>query len=119
MPRIGELMKSHRKGGSNRVYEKRRRFGDWELLDSLGTLNDVDGFIEIAEIRTVALVGGTVVANAEGNNSTQLRGTAYVNYYVLKDHTVHERFAVNRSYRIPTSGSTNILDVLNDMKRKR
>lgn len=92
---------------------------NWELLDSLGTLNDVDGFIEIAEIRTVTPVGGTVVANAEGNNSTQLRGTAYINYYVLKDHTVHERFAVNRSYRIPTSGSTNILDVLNDMKRKR
>lgn len=92
---------------------------NWDFLDSLGNKDDVDGFIEIAEIRTVAPVGGTVVANTQGNNSTYLKGTAYMNYYVLKDHNVFERYAVYYSYRIPTSGSTNIISILNDMKRKQ
>ncbi len=92
---------------------------NWNYLDTLGKQNDVNGFIEIAEIRTVSPVGGTVLANSQGNSSTYLKGTAYVNYYILKDHNVFERYAVNYSYRIPTSGNTNIINILNDMKRKQ
>jgi hypothetical protein len=92
---------------------------NWEYLDSLGAQQGVQGFIEIVEIRTVAPIGGTIGANLEGQNSSRLDGTAFVNYYILKDHVIHERFAVHRSYRIPTSGSTSIIQVLGDMQRKR
>lgn len=91
---------------------------NWTYLDSLGARNNVNGFIEIAEIRTVSPQGGVIGSTVEGNSSYQLKGTAYINYYILKDHVVHERFAVNRSYRISTSGSS-IIDVLSDMQKKR
>jgi tetratricopeptide (TPR) repeat protein len=92
---------------------------NWDYLDTLGKQQGLQGFIEIAEIRTTEPIGGTVGANLEGQNSSRLDGTAYVNYYILKDHIIHERFVIQRSYRIPTSGTTNILDVLGDMQRKR
>lgn len=92
---------------------------NWEYLDTLAAQNDLDGFIEIAEFRTVSPVGGTIAANVEGKSSTKLHGTAYINYYVNEGHWVRERFVVRKSYRIPTSGSTSILDMLADVQKKR
>lgn len=92
---------------------------NWTYLDSLGKQNGVQAFIEIAEIRTVAPLGGAIGANLDGTNSYKLDGTAFINYYVLQDHVIHERFSVRRTYRIPTSGTTNIFDILNDIQKKR
>lgn len=92
---------------------------NWPYLDSLAKKHNVDGFIEISELRTVAPKGGAVVANVEGNSSYRIDGTAYMNFYIIKDHFVRERMIVRESYRIRTSGSTNILDMLGDVQRTR
>jgi catechol 2,3-dioxygenase-like lactoylglutathione lyase family enzyme len=92
---------------------------NWPYLDSLAKKHNVDGFIEIAELRTVAPKGGSIVANMEGNSSTRIDGTAYMNFYIIKDHFVRERMIVRKSYRIRTSGSTSLLDMVNDVQRTR
>lgn len=40
---------------------------NWTYLDSLGARNNVNGFIEIAEIRTVSPQGGVIGSTVEGN----------------------------------------------------
>jgi hypothetical protein len=42
-----------------------------------------------------------------------------MNVHVVATGENHERFSVVRSYNIPISGSTNIIDILNDIQRKR
>ena len=92
---------------------------NWSYLDTIAKQNNLDGFIELAEIRTVAPVGGTIAANMEGKSSTTLEGTAFVNYYVVQDNWAQERWSVRKKYRIPVSGGTSVLDMLGDVQKKR
>lgn len=92
---------------------------NWSYIDSAAALNKLNGFIEIAELRTVSPIGGTVLANMEGKSSTTLSGTAYVNYYIAKEHVSHERMAVHYKYNIPLSEGSSVIDIFNDVKRKQ
>lgn len=92
---------------------------NWDFMDSVGAALKVHGFIEIEEVRTIAPVGGAVAANLQGQSSSKLDGTAYVNFYILDGRISHERRAVREVYRIPTSGSTDLISILSDMNRKR
>lgn len=92
---------------------------NWDVLDSLAAARGIDGFIELSEIRTVSPVGGTVLANAAGQQNNRLSGTLFMNVHVVSTGEDHERFSVNKTYNIPISGSTNIIDILNDIQRKR
>ena len=92
---------------------------NWAYLDSTAVKNKLDGFIEIAEIRTVSPVGGTVLASAQGSSSSKLEGTAYVNYYLTDNHWTQERMAVYSYYNIPTSGTGSVIDILNDVQKKK
>ena len=38
---------------------------------------------------------------------------------VIDGRIAHERFSVRRSYRIPNSNSSSIIDILSDMQHKR
>lgn len=92
---------------------------NWDMLDSVARVQGIHGFMEISEVRTVSPVGGTVLANATGQTNNRLSGTIYVNMRVISTGVVHERLASSYTYNIPISGSTNIVDILNDMQRKR
>lgn len=92
---------------------------NWTYLDSTAVKNKLDGFIEIAEIRTVSPVGGTILASAQGSTSSKLEGTAYVNYYLTDNHWTQERMAVYSYYNIPTSGTGSVIDILNDVQKKK
>lgn len=92
---------------------------DWEILDSIAKVRGIDGFVELSEIRTVSPIGGTVVANATGQTRNRLTGTIFMNVHVVATGENFERFSARESYNIPISGSTNIIDLLNDIQRKR
>jgi hypothetical protein len=92
---------------------------NWAFLDSTAAKNKLDGFIEVAEIRTISPIGGSVLANAQGSSSSKLEGTAYVNYYINENHWSQERMAVYSYYNIPTSGTGSVIDILNDIQKKK
>ncbi len=92
---------------------------NWTYIDSAAKANELDGFIEIAELRTVSPVGGSVLANAEGKSRTYIDGTAYVNYYIAGEHVSHERIVVRYRHHIRLSEGTSVIDVLNDVKKKQ
>lgn len=91
---------------------------NWILLDSIAEKEGFDGFIELSKLETQSPVGGTVLANATGQNSMRLDGSMYINTYIIKDHLAIEQYKVFHRYNIPTSGSTSLINILNDSKRK-
>ncbi len=92
---------------------------NWTILDSLAEERGIDGFVELNEIRTVSPVGGTLLASATGQTRSRLKGTVFINVHVVATGENFERFSATRTYNIPTSGSTNIIDLLNDLQRRR
>ena len=92
---------------------------NWTLIDSIGRLEGIDAFVELNELRSVAPVGGTVVAIATGKTSSKLTGTLFVNIHVVETGFDFERFSVSRYYNIPNSTTGNPIDILNDVQRKR
>ncbi len=109
---------------SARIVESEEVHGEngalnWDVLDSLANEQELDGFIELVEFRSQAPIGGSVAANATGQTSQKLSGTLIMNVH-LQDTTLRfDRLSVNGWYRVPLSGSTGILDILNDAARKR
>lgn len=92
---------------------------NWTYIDSLCTARNIHGIIELTEVQTISPIGGTVIANTTGQNSTRLEGYLYSNIYIANTHEQVERLSVRRFYNIPLSGSTNIIAVLNDVQRKQ
>jgi tetratricopeptide (TPR) repeat protein len=92
---------------------------NWAYIDSAAKANGLDGFIEIAELRTVSPVGGSVMANMEGKSRTYIDGTAYVNYYIANEHISHERMVVRYRHNIRLSEGNTVFDILNDVKKKQ
>lgn len=92
---------------------------NWDMLDSVAKVKGFHGYIELTEVRSISPVGGTILANATGQTNHKLTGTLYVNVHVVSTGENFERYAVNHTYNIQLSGSTNIADVLTDMQRKR
>lgn len=92
---------------------------DWDYIDQYCVRNDLHGVMEIAELRTISPIGGTVLANLEGKSKSRLDGTAYINIYIANDHISHERFAVRYYYNIPLSQGQSIIDILSDIQKKR
>ncbi|NRA13852.1 MAG: hypothetical protein HRT57_18070, partial [Crocinitomicaceae bacterium] len=92
---------------------------NWNFIDSLGRIQGIDAFVELNELRSVAPVGGSVIAIATGKLSTKLEGTLFVNIHVVKTGFDFERFSVDRSYNIPLSTSGSPIAVLGDIQKKR
>lgn len=92
---------------------------NWSTIDSLCAARNIHALIELTEVQTISPVGGTVIANASGQNSTRLEGYLYSTIYIANSHEQIERLSVRRFYTIPLSGSTNIIAVLNDVQRKQ
>ncbi len=92
---------------------------NWPYIDSLCAAREIHALIELTEVKTISPVGGSVLANATGQNSTQLEGYLYSNVYIANTHEQIERLQIRRFYTIPLSGSTNIIAVLNDVQRKQ
>jgi hypothetical protein len=92
---------------------------DWEELKQIAQEKNVEGFIELTQMETLSPVGGNVLANASGQRSTRLEGTMYVNYYVPSTKQKYERYKVFYVYNISLSGSTNVIDLFNDVQRKK
>lgn len=91
---------------------------NWRLLDSIAEKEGLDGFIELSRLETQTPVGGTVVANATGQNNMRLDGSLYINTYIINNRLAIEQYKVFHRYTIPTSGSTSIINILNDSQRK-
>lgn len=92
---------------------------DWVYIDSLCRSKNMQGLIELIEVRSVSPVGGTVLANASGQRSAKLEGSLIVNYHVAQTHESFERWRVNHTYNVPLSGNLSVIDILGDMQRKR
>jgi hypothetical protein len=92
---------------------------DWDYLDSIAVLRGIDGYIELSELKTMSPTGGTVLGNVNGQTRQRLEGTIFVNVHLVESEQRFERYSAWARYNIPTSGSTNIMDILNDMQRKR
>ena len=91
---------------------------NWTLLDSIAEKEGFDGFIELSKLETQTPVGGTVLANATGQTNMRLDGSMYINTYIIKDQLAIEQYKVFHRYNIPTTGSTSLINILNDSKRK-
>lgn len=91
---------------------------NWHLLDSIAQAETLDGFIELRTMETTSPVGGTVLANATGQNSIQLNGTMYVNVYFPERQISTPQYKVYHNYHIPTSGNLSIISILNDIQLK-
>ena len=92
---------------------------NWEFIDRYCQENNLDGIIEIAELKTISPLGGTVLANLEGKRKSRLDGTAYMNYYIAGSHDSYERFQVRYSYNIPLSEGQTLIDILSDIQKRR
>ena len=92
---------------------------NWIYIDSLCDTLQLDGLIEMAEIKTISPIGGSVLASALGQSSTRLEGHLYTNVYFPNSHTTMERLHIRRYYNIPLSGGATIVDILNDVQRKQ
>ncbi len=91
---------------------------NWTQLDTLCAQNNLQGIIEFTSIKTISPVGGSVLANATGQSSTQLQGYLYANLYLAGSHQAIEKLDVRRNYVIPLSGSS-IIAILNDIQQKQ
>lgn len=92
---------------------------NWVYIDSVSKARNLQGLVELVEVRTTSPVGGTVVAAATGQRSSRLDGTLVVNYYIAGTHDRFERYSVHYKYNVPLSGSMTLIDVLNDIQRKK
>ncbi|MDX1652253.1 MAG: DUF6340 family protein [Brumimicrobium sp.] len=92
---------------------------EWEKLKEIAKEKELDGFIELTQMESVAPVGGSVLANASGQNNMRLEGTMFVNYYLVDGEQKYERYKVYHVYNIPTSGTNSVVGILNDVRRKR
>lgn len=92
---------------------------NWETIDSICFAQNIEGIIELIEVQTISPVGGSLLASATGQTSTRLEGFLYANIYIANTHETIERLSVRRFYNIPLSGTTSIIDILNDVKRKQ
>lgn len=92
---------------------------NWEFIDSLCAERNIHGLIELSEVKTISPVGGSVLASATGQTSSKLEGYLYTNVYIANTHEQIERIYVRRFYNIPMSGSTNVIEILNDFQRKQ
>lgn len=91
---------------------------DWDKIDSVAKAENIDGIIELLEIKSTSNIGGAIGA-ASNNTRSYLDGTLYTTVHLIDTTLAFERLWVRRRYNIPSTGSTNIMDVLSDMKRKR
>jgi hypothetical protein len=92
---------------------------NWAFIDSVCRTRNMQGLIELIEVRSVSPVGGTILANASGQRSAKLQGSLIVNYHIAQTHESFERWRVNHTYNVPLSGNLSVIDVLGDMQRKR
>lgn len=92
---------------------------NWSNIDSICNSQNIEGILELVEVQTISPVGGTLLANATGQTSTRLEGYLYANVYIAKSQQVEERLRIRRYYNIPISGTTSVVDILNDVKRKQ
>jgi hypothetical protein len=92
---------------------------DWQKIDSLCAVNEVQGIIEIEYFTSQAPVGGVVLGNVLGSTNHPLRGTAFVNMYLSGYQSQLERLDMSEMVNIPISGTLNPLNVLTDVLRKR
>lgn len=92
---------------------------DWSKIDSLCAANETEGIIEIEYFTSQAPVGGVVLGNVLGSNSSPLRGTAFMNIYLAGYQSHLERLDINEMVNIPISGNLNPLNVMSDVLRKR
>ena len=92
---------------------------NWELVDSLCNSQNIQGILELTEVQTISPIGGSLLASATGQTSTKIEGYLYANVYVAGSHETIEKLRIRRFYTIPVSGSTSIIALLNDVKRKQ
>ncbi len=92
---------------------------NWELVDSIARSQKLDVLFEIESIKTVSPVGGSVLAGATGQTSTELKGTAVVNIYIAESHQAFEKMTIRKSYSIPVSATTTVFDLLNDAQKRK
>ncbi len=92
---------------------------NWFFIDSVCRTRNMQGLIELVEVRSVSPVGGTILANASGQRSAKLEGSLIVNYHIAQTHESFERWRVNHTYNVPLSGNLSVVDVLGDIQRKR
>lgn len=92
---------------------------NWATIDSLCNSQVLEGILELTEVQTISPVGGSLLASATGQSSTRLEGYLYANIYISNTHEIIERLRIRRFYNIPLSGTTSIIDILNDVKRKQ
>lgn len=92
---------------------------NWIFVDSLCAARNLQGIAEMVELRTTAPVGGSVMANVAGKSSTKLEGTLVSSFYVARTHEKYERYSVYHKYNIQVSENSSLLDILNDVQKKR
>ncbi len=91
----------------------------WDVIDSVAKTKNYDGIFQMDELRSSSPVGGSVLANVSGQQSTPLNGTLFITVRLVESKEKHERFSVRYRYNIPISGSTSVIDILNDVVKKR
>ena len=92
---------------------------NWSAIDSICNSQVLQGILELTEVQTISPVGGSLLASSTGQSSTRLEGYLYANIYIANTHEIIERLRIRRFYNIPLSGTTSIIDILNDVKRKQ
>lgn len=91
---------------------------DWVVLDSISQADSVDILVELTDFDATILMGTAVISVITNQPGTQkLKGSLGVNIFDVTNHKLIGEYKVENEIDIPFSG--NLLDVDNDVRRKR
>lgn len=91
---------------------------NWDFLNAYAQERHLDGFLIMNELHSVSPIGGTVIGNVIGQSSSRLEGILHYEIRTVSNQRL-EGLSCRYVHNIPLSGTTNILDILNDVARKR
>lgn len=91
----------------------------WDSIMARAQRRGLHAVLVMTELRSVSPLGGTIVGNVTGQNNSKLEGILHYEIRTLDDGGRIEGLTCRSVYNIPISGSTNVIDILSDVARKR
>lgn len=92
---------------------------NWEYLERLKEARGIEVIVEMAELRTTSPLAQAAISSATGQRTERIEGNLDFNYYIIPTREKHEKYWIQRFYRIPTTQGQNVAVILSDIRRKQ
>lgn len=91
----------------------------WDSIMARAQRRGLHAVLVMTELRSVSPLGGTIVGNVTGQTNSKLEGILHYELRTMDDGGRIEGLSCRSVYNIPISGSTNVIDILSDVAKKR